>query len=122
MKGHSFVCVAIVAAMMPTAALADDPNDPAMRSAAARARDREIIRQLNRQELARVRQRDAGYAEGWRAWREADQAPVHAARSRNYERDMADYSRDRARYERQMTAWRRAVTACRNGNYSACDD
>lgn len=122
MRGHSFVCAAIVAAMMPTAALADDPNDPAMRSAAARARDREIIRQLNRQELARVRQRDAGYEEGWRAWREGGGGTTPAARSRDYERDLADYSRDRAQYERQMAAWRRAVAACRNGDYSACDD
>lgn len=66
---NSLVCAAIFASMMPTVALADDPHDPAMRSAAARARDREIVRQLNLQELARVRERDARYAEGWRAWR-----------------------------------------------------
>ena len=52
------------------AALADDPNDPTMRTAAARARDRAIIRQLNLAELRKVRARDARLAKQWRAWRE----------------------------------------------------
>ena len=48
---------------------ADNPNDPSMRTAAARAKDKARIRELNRQELERVRARDAQYAEGWRAYR-----------------------------------------------------
>jgi hypothetical protein len=108
MRVHALVCAAIVAAMMPAAALADDPRDPTMRTAAARAKDREIIRQLNLQELARVRARDARYAEGWRAARGNDEAAE-------------GYARDRAQYERAMREWRRAVAACRAGDYAACD-
>lgn len=119
-----FVCAAIAAAMMPAAALADDPLDPAMRSAAARARDREIIRQLNRQELAMVRERDSRYAEGWRATRIARSSGAangdYAARSRDHDEALADYARSRAKYEREMAEWRRAVAACRQGDDSAC--
>ena len=115
MRVRHLVCAVIVAAIMPAGALADDPRDPAMRSAAARAKDREIIRQLNRQELARVRARDARYAEGWRAYREN-------GAGRDHDRAMAAYERDRARYERDMAAWRRAVSACRAGDYSACEN
>ena len=94
-----------------------------MRGAAARARDREIVRQLNLQELSRVRERDARYAEGWRAARaDRDRAEgEYTSRSRDYERATADYARERARYERQMAQWRGAVAACRAGDYSACD-
>lgn len=120
MKIGPLVCAAFVAAMLPSSALADDPLDPEMRTAAARARDREIIRQLNRQELGNVRERDAGYEAGWRAWREGDGGEF-AARSRNYQRDADTYARDRAAYDKQMSAWRRAVAACRAGDYSACD-
>lgn len=59
----------LASAALSAPALADDPNDPTMRSKAARDRDREIIRQLNLKELERVRARDAGYAEGWAAYR-----------------------------------------------------
>lgn len=124
MKLDWLVCAPVLVALMPAAALADDPKDPAMRSAAARARDREIIRQLNLRESARVQQRDAGYAEGWREWRGSERdglAADYSARSRAYDRDRADYAQQRARYERQMAAWRRAVDACRAGDYSACD-
>lgn len=97
-----------------------------MSSAAARARDREMIRQLNRQELARVRERDARYAEDWRAARGGSNPavpdPEDSRRSQEYERAKADYSRDRANYERDLAQWRRAVAACRAGDYSACDD
>jgi predicted acylesterase/phospholipase RssA len=117
MRVAIFLCVAAAAATMPVAVHADDPNDPTMRSAAARARDKAIIRQLNLDELARVRKRDAGYAEGWRAAREGN-----AARSQDHQRAMADYARKRDQYERDMAAWRRAVAACRAGDYSACDD
>lgn len=126
MKVYPLVCAAIVAAMMPVSAWADDPHDPAMRSAAARARDREMIRQLNLDESARVRERDARYAQGWRS-AQADRAysaadDEYSARSRDHERARADYARDRADYERDMAEWRRAVAACRAGDYSACDD
>ena len=115
MRVYLFACAAAVAAMSPAAALADDPHDPTMRSAAARARDHETIRQLNLQELAMVRHRDAQYAQGWR------DARANGG-SHDHERDMADYARSRANYERDMAQWRRTVAECRQGNYSACDN
>jgi hypothetical protein len=116
MRVNLMVCAALAAVMMPATAWADDPHDPAMRSAAARARDREIIRQLNLQEGARVRERDARYAQGWRS-AQADRGYA----SSDHQRAMADYAHDRAQYERDMANWRRAVAACRAGDYSACD-
>lgn len=109
--------------MMPNAARADDPNDPTMRSAKARARDRALTRQLNLEELARVRQRDAREARERAGARGRDYytAQDYAARSRDHARAMASYADDRARYERNVPAWRRAVAACRAGDYSACD-
>ncbi|RZJ99466.1 MAG: hypothetical protein EOO76_15345 [Novosphingobium sp.] len=125
MKFGWLICAPLLAAVVPAAVLADDPKDPAMRGSAARQRDREIIRQLNLQQLAHVRERDARYAEGWRAWRgsedHADAASNYSAQSRAHERDRADYAEERARYDRQVAAWRRAVQACRAGDYSACD-
>src|SRR5690606_15474228 len=106
------ILAAAVAATMPAAALADDPNDPEMRSAAARAQDREMVRELNRRQLEEVRERDARYAKGWREWR------AHKAGGGNAD---ADYAKRRAQYEREMAEWRRAVAACRAGDYSACD-
>lgn len=92
---------ALVIILPVTPALADDPNDPLLsRSAAARARDRAIIQGLNREELARVRARDAQYAKGWQAYREAPQR--------------------QAEYERAMAEWRRAVKLCRSGHYEYC--
>lgn len=124
MRVHRVVCAAIVAAMMPVAALADDPRDPAMASAAARARDREAIRQLNLRQLAMVRDRDARYAEGWRAYREYRTAAAEdqIAQSRDEERAQAKYDNDRSRYEQEMADWRRAVAACQRGDYAACND
>lgn len=107
------ISAAVAAAMVPMVAQADDPLDPSMRSAAARARDRELTRQLNLQEMARVRQRDAH--------RHAAGAGDHAARSRDHDRAMALYARNQAEYERELADWRRAVAACRAGDYSACD-
>jgi len=118
------LCVTILAGLLPAVAQADDPHDPKMRSAAARARDHEIIRQLNLREAARVRERDARYAENWRAYRVAHTGGANAeysAQVRAHERDMADYADRRAQHERDMAAWRRAVAACRAGDYSACD-
>ena len=59
--------------VLPSVSWADDPHDPTMRTAAARARDRAIIRQLNLAELRKVRVRDARLAKQWRAWREWQQ-------------------------------------------------
>jgi hypothetical protein len=125
MRIDRLICAAALAALVPVGALADDPNDPTMRSAAARAHDHEMIRQLNLQERASVQDRDARYAEGWRSWRAAGSnsraTSGYAAESRQYERDLAAYSNDRALYERQMAAWRRAVEACQGGDYAACE-
>ena len=52
--------------LLPGAALADDPHDPTMRSAAARARDSAIIKRMNQQQLAYVRQRDAKTMQAYR--------------------------------------------------------
>jgi hypothetical protein len=124
MKFRLIVGAVLFASLLPTGALADDPRDPEMRSAAARARDRAIIRQLNLAELAKVRERDAQYAEGWRNWhgssRNAAADPAYSASSRDYERERAAYARNRVQYEGEMAAWRRAVAACRAGDYSAC--
>lgn len=83
--------------LLPTAALADDPNDPALRNRAARAADAAITRNLNSQALARVRQRDAAY----------DEAPRANAAAQ-------------AEYQRQMAQWRRAVRLCQNGQREYC--
>jgi hypothetical protein len=124
MRIGRLVCAAVVAASIPAAAMADDPKDPTMRSAAARARDHETIRQMNLQELARVQHRDARYAEGWRAWRagksDSRGTSNYAAQSHEYERNMAAYSNARAQYERQMARWHERVEACNAGDYSAC--
>jgi hypothetical protein len=121
MRISSYILAASVAAMMPAAALADDPNDPEMRSAAARAQDKEEIRQLNLRQLEAVRERDARYAKGWREYRAA-QDGNSASHSSSSDRANADYARQRAQYEREMAEWRRAVAACRAGDYSACDN
>lgn len=86
--------------VVPSVALADDPNDPAMRSAAARARDKAIIRQLNLDQAAYVKARDARQAKGWAA---------HKA-----------YPAKRAAYERELAEWRRAVRLCESGRHEYC--
>lgn len=95
---------ALVLALGSQAALADDPNDAAMRNAAARARDAALVRRLNQQQLARVQARDAGYAAGWQAWRGVD----------------GENARRQADYERQMADWRRAVARCNAGDARYC--
>ncbi|MGC1269460.1 MAG: hypothetical protein WA842_02560 [Croceibacterium sp.] len=82
---------------MPAVALADDPNDPAFRNRAARAKDAAITRSLNSQALARVRQRDAAY----------DEAPRANAAAQ-------------ADYDRRMAEWRRAVRLCESGHHEYC--
>lgn len=95
-----------------SAARADDPADPAMREPANRARDRAIIRELNRNQLAHVQKRDAEYAKNWKAWREYKDRRGG---------DGEDYASARARHERDMAAWRRAVSLCQAGRYEYCD-
>ena len=127
MRVKTIACAALVAALMPgailpTAAFADDPHDPTMRSAAARARDHAMIRQLNLNELARTRVRDARYASGWQAYREARGSGGEAryVPEAEYEQASQRYAHDRAQYEQRMAEWRRAVAACRAGDYAAC--
>lgn len=122
MKISPLICGAIVAATVPVAALADDPRDPAMRNAAARARDSERTRELNRQEDAGVLKRGVSWRVVRARGRDEAADGDYTAASRDHERDMADYARSRAQYERDMTEWRRAVAACRAGDYAACDD
>ena len=81
-------------------AWADDPNDPSMRSAAARARDKAIIRQLNLDQAAYVKARDSRQANGWAAYKA--------------------YPAQRAEYERKMAAWRHAVKMCESGRHEYC--
>ena len=122
-KVHLLICAALFAAM-PATAWADDPNDPAMRRADAMARDREMTRQLNLQELARVRQRDARSTKVAREARVSGSYAAdeeYAARSRAYDSAMANYADDRAKYEREKDEWRQAVAACRAGDFAACD-
>lgn len=124
MRSTVLFCLGTAMMLLSAAAHADDPRDPTMRNADARARDSEQTRQLNVQAGSEVQSRglryevrqrvitaDAGYA--------ADQAQYDAA-SRDHDRDMDRYARDRAQYERQMADWRRAVAACRAGYYDAC--
>ena len=106
-------CAAIAASMLPNLAFADDPHDPSMRSAAARAHDHETIRQLNLQELAMVRSRDAQYAQGWRAARASGNSQAHDGA-------MADHARNLAQYRRDMAAWRRRMAACKPRTDGRC--
>ena len=124
MRERLILCaLALGTVLMPGPALADDPNDPTMRTSAARARDRAIIRRLNQEQLAHVRQRDARYAEGWQAYRErGGNSQDYAQRRSDYQRARQRYAEDRRDYEHQMAAWRRAVAACRAGDRSACDN
>ncbi|MBC7378172.1 MAG: hypothetical protein H7346_12180 [Burkholderiaceae bacterium] len=127
MRVKTILSAALVVALMPGVARADDPNDPTMRSAAARARDHAMIRQLNLNELARTRARDARFAGGWEAYRQVGGSdPRTSNRGARYvpEAEYAQasegYAHDREQYERRMAKWRRAVAACRAGDYDAC--
>lgn len=107
MKVRIFACVAALgAALLPAVALADDPHDPTMRSPAARARDRAIIRQMNQQQLAYVRDRDARIMRDYRRAKSGGEG----------------YADARADYDRQMASWRRAVAACNAGRWEYCDN
>ncbi|QDZ08430.1 hypothetical protein FPZ24_13910 [Sphingomonas panacisoli] len=117
MKFSPLLCGAVIAAAIPAAALADDPRDPAMRNAAARARDAAQTRELNRKENDRVVERGVRW---W--WVRPDGTKVlgngdYADARRDSERQRADYDRGRARYEQEMADRR----ACRAGDDDACD-
>jgi len=107
-KFGSFACaLAMGAALLPAAALADDPRDATMRNPAVRARDRAITRRMNQEQLAYVLQRDASSAHTYREPRsEGDEA----------------YADARAEYGRELAAWRRAVAACNAGRWEYCDN
>ncbi|HEY1124661.1 MAG TPA: hypothetical protein VGE65_03440 [Sphingobium sp.] len=106
-KFSLFTCaLAIGVALLPAAALADDPRDPSMKSAAARARDSAETKRLNQGQLAYVRDRDARIMGDHRA----SQGEIDR-----------DYANARADYSRRMAAWRRAVAACNAGQWDYCD-
>lgn len=118
-----FACaMAIAAVTLPSSAPADDPHDPAMQSKAAREKDHEMIRELNRDMLAQVQARDARYAAGWQAYRDAPKAQAdYRERLSAYQRDRENFAAQRRRYDQDMARWRRNAAACRAGDYSACD-
>lgn len=118
MRVYKLVCAAVIAASLPAVALADDPRDPEMQNVTARERDREGVRDLNRQELDRVRERDARYAKGWQS---SQAGGSYGASNADYAARLRDYERAKAQYDRDMAEWRRAVAACRAGDRSACD-
>lgn len=127
MRVSIFLRAAILAGLaLPGIAMADDPYDPDMQTPEAVARDREQIRQMNLDMLRQVRQRDAGYAQGWREYKQfkqgshPDQIAYREARTR-YERDTARHEQSRRDYERKMNQWRADVRACRAGDYRRCD-
>lgn len=132
-SSHLMLCA--LAAGLSAPALADDPFDPVMASRAERARDRAIIRQLNEDQLAYVRERDAGYARGWQDYRDArgsapdgdayDTAPPRYADEGPREPDHRDsgqnaYARALSDYDAAMADWRRDVSDCRSGYYDRC--
>ena len=100
--------IALTIAAIATSASADNPRDPSMRSQAARDRDAAIIRGLNNRELARVRARDAQYAQGW--------SDYHAGSA------AGTYTPETARAEnaRRMAEWREAVRRCEDGDRAYC--
>ena len=109
--------LALSVAAISVPSLADDPKDPLLsKSAAARAKDKAIIRQLNINEMQRVRAQEAQQAQGWQAYRE------QPARQAEYRAALADHARERAAHEKKMAAWREAVRRCRAGEYSYCDN
>lgn len=113
--------LAFAAVTLPSAALADDPLDPTMQSEAALERDRAMIRKLNQDMLAQVQARDAGYAAGWKAFREQPRVQAeYRARLAAYERELERGVAERKRYEKEMAEWRRKDAACRSGDYAAC--
>lgn len=105
--GLMISALAMGATMLPAAAMADDPRDPSMRSAAARARDSAETKRLNQGQLAYVRERDGKIL--------GDHRRAQGEIDASYERANADYAR-------RMAAWRRAVAACNAGDRAYCDN
>lgn len=119
MRGsHKISVLGVVAAAWiaaTTPALADDPRDLAMRSADERARDKAVIRRINQEQAALVRDRDARLAG------ENAESRGYAARgSGDYEAAQRDYAEQRRAYDQAMAAWRSDVSACRAGYYEHC--
>ena len=118
--GIWLVAAAATTTMLPQGALADNPRDPTMTPEAI-ARDREIIRKMNLDQLAYVRDRDAGYAAGWRNHAGAQtaaprqEADAYGTRNRAYEQDLARYREARQRYEREMAQWEQDRESCAPG-------
>jgi len=109
----SAAALAVAAAYGP--ALADDPYEKL--TPEELAQDRETIRRLNREQLDYVRKRDAGYAEGWRAYARGGRG---SASDERYRDQAHAYEADRRSYERAMAEWRQDVAACRDGYYEYC--
>lgn len=111
----------LVTGMASAPAFADDPNDPAMATRAAREQDRAIIKQLNEDQLAYVRERDARYAQGWEAYRRA-QGARSSREDTAYENSRSNnaYAEARNDYAAALAQWRRDVAACRAGYYEHC--
>lgn len=130
LSGFGVLCAASMLACTSQVALADDPNDPAMRTRAAREADAAIIRKLNTDQLAYVRQRDAEYAKDWAAYRayygddRARESDVAETQPRGVDQDYAEtlrqYQTAREEYQAQLAQWREDVSACRSGNYERC--
>ncbi|GGZ09744.1 hypothetical protein ACFSTD_14835 [Novosphingobium colocasiae] len=124
----AFTAFALASAAAPQLARADDPTDPAMRNQAAREADRETIRRMNEAQLATVRDRDAGYASGWRAYDatrgraeyEATSPPPAHDSGYRATRAEADYADARREYDEAVAQWRRDVAACRAGYTEYC--
>lgn len=109
-------------AVLSAPAMADDPRDPTMKSPAAIAHDRAVIRQMNKDMLERVQKRDRQYAKGWKAYREAKRGNgAYGRRMESYNREQQRYAEKRRRYEQAMADWHRDVAACRAGDYSSCN-
>lgn len=84
-----------------------------MVSRTARERDRAMIRQLNEDQIAYVRERDARYAGGWNAYRN----PGIDSRA---DQQQQDYGAARREYNAALDEWRRDVAACQAGYYERC--
>lgn len=115
MRVNALLAAALFAVALPTAALADDPVDPAMRSSAARARDHEQIRRMNQAQLDFVRARDARYAR-----QAAGSGYGHGPTDGGYAPADGGYAQAQEQYRRDLAAWRQAVADCRAGYYEAC--
>jgi len=122
MKTPVLTCALLATSLvLPSQVMADDPLDPEMQTAEARARDAALIRQLNLDMLAIVTERDRHQSQGWRDYalfkegKHPDQL-AYNARYSHYQSELAAYEAGRARhqdsqrqYQLAMEAWRRDV-------------